>query len=70
MKYEVKIIRFNQKEEKYEELTEYVENATNYTMIDEFVTFYLFADLPGNLEDFTNMTSFRKNDIVSIKIIN
>ena len=70
MKYEVKIVRLNLITDKHEEITETVDNCTNYIIDNDFVTFYLGVNLPGDANfNEINVASFQKHDIVSIKII-
>jgi len=71
MKYEVKIVRFNLITDKNIEITETVENCSNYIIDNDFVSFYLAVNLPGDANyNEINVASFQKHDIVSIKIIN
>ena len=70
MKYEVKIVRLDQIQDKVIEIVETIENCSNYITQNAFVTFYLSLSLPSD-NDYQeiNIASFPQNDIVSIKKI-
>jgi hypothetical protein len=70
MKYEVKIVRLDQIQDKVIEIVETIENCSNYIIQNAFVTFYLSLSLPSD-NDYQeiNIASFPQNDIVSIKKI-
>jgi len=69
MKYEVKIIRFNQIQDQAVEIVETIENCSNYIIQNAFVTFYLEINMPNDNYQEINIASFPQNDIVSIKKI-